>query len=371
MRSSSAKLALGVAAWAAFIAAAFFVLQSEQQLAARRSAVRGFDVVARETSAALVSVRAAQQGYVAPGQGLQFWMSRVEALLNSAATRIDELAKIAVSDEARAALTEATDTLVDVRAIDERARQYLTGDQALMAADVVFSEGGESALIAGRQIEAARLAEYVAFDASEAGSRRQQVYAVSAAIGFAALVIAVLMLGPTRTSAASQVEPLVRAVPESDVPAANAVAVSAARHEAVVPPAPRVAPDLPREAVPVLTAAAELCQELNRARDTDELTRLLGRAAEVLDASGLVVWVGVPGAATLRPVLAHGYSPHALARMPHVPRTGDNAAAAAFRTGKLQIVLDATRDGQRSTRCTDADAERLHRRADSRDQERW
>ena len=45
----------------------------------------------------------------------------------------------------------------------------------------------------------------------------------------------------------------------------------------------------------------------------------------------------------LRPVLAHGYSPQALARMPHVPRTGDNAAATAFRTGKLQIVL--TRPG--------------------------
>jgi GAF domain-containing protein len=40
----------------------------------------------------------------------------------------------------------------------------------------------------------------------------------------------------------------------------------------------------------------------------------------------------------LRPVLAHGYSPQTLARMPSVPRTANNAAAAAYRTSALQIV---------------------------------
>lgn len=347
MRSSAAKLASGVAAWVAFGAVAFFVLQSEQQLTARRSAVRGFDVVARETSAALTSLRAAQQGYVAPGQGFSFWMSRVDTLLDSAATRIDELAKVAATDAGRSALNEATDTLGDVRAIDARARQYLTSNQALMAADVVFSEGGESALIAARQVEAARHAEYGAFDASEAETRRRQVYAAGGASGFAALVIALLMFSPSRPRAASPLEDRTSAVPPSTaVHDANVGAGTMVRTDPVVPASLPVAPDLPREAVPVLTAAAELCQELNRARDLDELTRLLGRAAEVLDASGLVVWVGAPGAATLRPVLAHGYSPHALARMPHVPRSGDNAAAAAFRTGKLQIVL--TRPGMAS-----------------------
>ena len=55
------------------------------------------------------------------------------------------------------------------------------------------------------------------------------------------------------------------------------------------------------------------------------------------------MWVSDPGGSSLRPVLAHGYSPQALARMPHVARSGDNAAAAAYRTGLLQIVL--TRPG--------------------------
>ena len=66
---------------------------------------------------------------------------------------------------------------------------------------------------------------------------------------------------------------------------------------------------------------------------------LLGKAAEVMDASGIVVWLGSTAGADLRPVLAHGYSAAALARMPAVPRSGDNAAAAAYRSGVLQIVM--------------------------------
>jgi hypothetical protein len=58
-----------------------------------------------------------------------------------------------------------------------------------------------------------------------------------------------------------------------------------------------------------------------------------------MDASGLVVWLGSTAGADLRPVLAHGYPARALAQMAAVPRSADNAAAAAYRSGKFQIVL--------------------------------
>jgi hypothetical protein len=58
-----------------------------------------------------------------------------------------------------------------------------------------------------------------------------------------------------------------------------------------------------------------------------------------MDASGLVVWLGNVGGADLRPVLAHGYPSGTLAQMPAVPRTADNAAAAAYRSGRFQIVM--------------------------------
>jgi hypothetical protein len=109
--------------------------------------------------------------------------------------------------------------------------------------------------------------------------------------------------------------------------------------QAVSEPAPpRVTHELPRESMPILKAAVDVCTELNRARDFDDLNKLLGHAANVIEASGLIVWVGSAAGASLRPVLAHGYSAQALARMPPVARSDDNAAAAAFRTGELQIV---------------------------------
>ena len=92
------------------------------------------------------------------------------------------------------------------------------------------------------------------------------------------------------------------------------------------------------EAVTFKSIAA-LATEFGRVRDVDDLKRLLGRAADAMDASGLMVWVGTPAGGDLRAVLSHGYSAEVLARIPPVPRTADNAAAAAFRSAKLQIVV--------------------------------
>jgi hypothetical protein len=89
----------------------------------------------------------------------------------------------------------------------------------------------------------------------------------------------------------------------------------------------------------VLKAAADLATDFGRVRDSDELARLLARCADMMDASGLVVWAGNAAGGDLQPVLAHGYSAESLARLPAVPRSGDNAAAAAYRTGSMQIVL--------------------------------
>ncbi len=332
----------GVVAWMAFGAAAYFVVQSEQHLTSRRDGVRTFDVVAREASGSLSSLRTAQQAYVAAGQGPLFWMSKVDSLLDSAAARVEELRRIATAADAQKSLSDAAAAINDLRGIDKRSRQYLQTDQALMAADVVFSEGGETAATAGRQIEAARQTEYLAWDAEEAALRRQQLYAAGGATGLAAIIIGLLMLVPAPRESADAAQPgtAPERAPEEPVEqrAAELLSLRTVRTE----PLP-VSSDLPRETVPILQATVELCTELNRVHDLDDLTRLLGRAAQIMDASGIVVWVGSPTGSSLRPVLAHGYSPQALSRMPHVPRSGDNAAAAAYRTGALQIVL--TRPG--------------------------
>jgi hypothetical protein len=322
MRSLAARLTLSAAAWIALGAAAIFIIQSEQRLAERLAAARAFDLHARETVDALADARAAQQAYVAAGQGVAFWMPRVGALVQETAGSVAGLREAAASGEARRVLGLAAVAITDFGSIDQRARDYIRTGESLMAGDVVFTEGAEAAANGIRQVEAARLAEREALDAEEARVRKLEASAAGGAAVFAALALALLAFAPG---------------------AANEARVSIA-------PAPQpqefseiVAHARPRGSAPALRAAAELCTEFGRVNDLPDLTRLLGRAANLMDASGLIVWLGSTSGADLRPVLAHGYSDVTLGKIPAVPRNADNAAAAAYRSGALQIVL--TRPG--------------------------
>jgi hypothetical protein len=73
-------------------------------------------------------------------------------------------------------------------------------------------------------------------------------------------------------------------------------------------------------------------------RDAEQLKALVHQAAALIDARGVIVWLGNTAGGDLRPVLAHGYKDATLSHLSSVPRTADNAAATAYRTGELQIV---------------------------------
>jgi hypothetical protein len=322
MRSLAARLTFSAAAWIALGGVAIFVIQSEQQVAVRHAAMRAFDLHARETVDALADARAAQQAYVAAGQGVAFWMPRVAALVQQSAGSVSSLREAAASAEARRVLGLAAVAITDFGSLDQRARDYIRSGESLMAGDVVFTGGGEAAANAARQIEAARLAEREAFDAEEARVRKIQASAAGGAAVFAALALAILAFAPAgREADAVAIAPAPQPMDVSEI----------------------VAHARPRGSAPALRAAAELCTEFGRVNDLPDLTRLLGRASNLMDASGLIVWIGSTSGADLRPVLAHGYSDTMLAKVPSVPRTADNAAAAAYRSGALQIVL--TRPG--------------------------
>jgi GAF domain-containing protein len=81
-----------------------------------------------------------------------------------------------------------------------------------------------------------------------------------------------------------------------------------------------------------------LCSDLARLGEPGELPSLLARAAEVLDARVLILWVGDAKGVELRPVLSHGYPAQALSRLAATPREADNATAAAWRHAALQVV---------------------------------
>lgn len=347
MRSRAARLTLGAVAVMLFGAAAFFLFTSEQTIAGQQDRLRAFDLRAREATDTFAELRAAQQAYVAAGQGIAFWMPKVASTAQAAANTVSELRAAAASTTGQSSLDDAAATLVEFGAVDKRARDYLTSGQELMAADVVFTEGGETAATVGRQVEAARLAEHQAFDASAAHLRRQEAAALAGAGIFGTLVMLVLALArPAAADAAPSLSlseprsPAVREasarVPPVRVPASLVDTGGLSLREA---PAVAAAPATAARAVPPLLTTAALCTDFGRVREFKELGPLVGRAAEVMEASGVVVWLGDTLGADLRPVLAHGYSDQTLARMPAVPRSGHNAAAAAYRTGVVQIVL--------------------------------
>lgn len=304
-------------------AAAFLLIRSERHIAERASALRAFDRHAREASDALAEARVAQHGYVAAGQGEAFWMSKVTAASEMVHTALVALGQGATPG-GRTAVGEATETTWEFGNIDKRVREYITSGQQLMAADVIFSEGSDAAATAGRQVETARLAEHQAFDRDLAEMRRRQVITIATAAGVCALVVLLLIpIRRTSTAAAARES-------NSSIPTAS---------PAVVRAAPAPAETTSPTAGKLFRAAADLATDFGRVRDLEELTRILSRAADLLDASGLMVWMGSATGGDLRPVLAHGYSSQMIARIPPVARSADNAAAAAYRSGTLQIVL--------------------------------
>jgi hypothetical protein len=311
----------GAAALVAVGAAAFFLFRTEQQIASLKSALRAFDVHTREATDALAELRVGQQAYVAEGQGVAFWMPKVATLHQSVTNTLTALGQSPVSGGTKTALDEAAATVAEFGNIDRRARDYINGGQQLMAADVIFAEGGDTAATAARQVETARLAEHQAFDVTEASLRENEALAASGAAGVAVLVVLLLIPRPRVSDGET---------------ADTGLSITS------IAPPPAVAP---AESVPasrnatVLKAAASLATDFGRVRDADEMTRLLGRAATLMDASGIVIWLGSTAGSSLQPILAHGYSPQAVGRMPPVPRSADNAAGAAYRTGKMQIVL--------------------------------
>jgi hypothetical protein len=387
MRSRAARLTVGAVALIVFGAAAFFVVRSEQQIGQLRGHGRAFDQQVREVTGLLADLRAAQQAYVAAGQGSTFWMPKVAATSDDARKSVAALRETATSADARASLDQGATSLDEFSTVDQRARDYLKSGQDLMAADVVFTEGSQTAAAVARQVETGRLAERQAIDASEADFRKQEALALLGAAIFGALVI--LLLGALRPS-----DPATRHIPLGRLASAASPGASASRlgnagdagnndleYARLLPPVSSARSDVrvntdervrsvrPRanaaDAVPVrqpaagqppppsappatsasrvtsslLTAAAELCTEFGRVRSSDELNALLGRAAGVLDARGVIVWLGSTSGGDLRPVLAHGYSAQMLQRMPSVSRSANNAAATAYRTGTPQLVL--------------------------------
>jgi CHASE3 domain sensor protein len=347
MKSRALRFALHALFVVLVVAAAYVVWQKETDNLASANASRAFDERARVVSRSFLEIKSAQPGYVAAGQGEDYWLSRVDALIAGAREGLTALEPLARVPQSRTEIDAALADLEDFEQMDRRAREYVRGGQRLLASDLIFSDGIEKMDGAVSAIDRARLAESTDAQDGIGIRRREQVLTAAGAAALAVLIVFVLAPLPKSESAGSA--PGEPAATHSRTSASIAPAHAPGKPAGSVPAAqpapprgvvPAVVPSAPRPSAPGVDLAgiAALCSDLTRVTDTRALPAALERAASLLNASGLVLWVADPDGRELAPVIAHGYPQNLVSRMGTIPRDAENATAAAFRTGLVQIV---------------------------------
>jgi CHASE3 domain sensor protein len=384
MHSRAARLILLFLFVGALITTAYLFWKSEALASSHAAAASAFDTSARTAQRALLDVRSDQRGYVSAGQGGDFWAAKVTQHLEGLRRSLAALRASSISPQAQASIDQALGLLDDFSKADKRAVEYTRRDQRLLASDVIFEDGLDLTEGTLALLEQARAAELSSRTASINEARRRGVFAVVAGAGAASLAVLLLLPVP----AAGRKDAMARGVseaaadPQVSAPKDGSTEGSSRPRrldqepdtvEAVVPPLtvqmPQVADaasdagaadgaknereDLQPGSVKTAAGAAiaqetvqtdfagiaALCGDLARIVDTRALPSLLDRAASLLDASGIVLWIADPDGRELNPIFAQGYPQQLVNRLGTIPRDAENATAAAFRTALLQTVM--------------------------------
>ncbi len=274
-------------------------------------------------TAALVDIGLAQNGYVALGGTGTPPEAIVVSLLRRFEQDAAELAVRAVSADAPGILESVTSEMAQLAGVDARAQDYARGGQTFLASDLLYGPAREHLAAAATHLRALRAAEATAVDAQRAAMRLDlwSGAAVAAAIAAAGLLL-LGFGGASKPRAADSTPEPVAAPPRATTPAHDTpIAAEAARTRVVLD----------------LTAAAAVCTDLARLETADALPDLLARAAAIIDARGLIVWMGA--GEQLFAAAAHGYDVRIVSRLAPIDRDASNATATAWRTGRAGTVV--------------------------------
>src|SRR6185436_18324943 len=196
MKSLTVRLTLLGLFVAAGGVTAFLFWQGEMRADEEIGSARAFEAAALAAGRDVLDLRAAQQSYVAAGQGDQFWMAKVAAAVPSLRDAIASLRKAATNATAATALDTAASALEDFNQTDHRAREQVRASQRLLASDLIYGSGLELTGAMSGAIDAARTGEGRARDEALAGIRRRQQFALGAAAAAALLVVMLLVPRP-------------------------------------------------------------------------------------------------------------------------------------------------------------------------------
>ena len=322
---------------------AYRVFLIEQQINTYHDADRAFSALAWELGLSLGDLRAAQQAYVAAGQDRAYWVEKVSLHLTDITTDLVRLVALSTTPGSGDALAEAGSAVESLARIDELAREHTATGEDLMASDLIFADGLELWTRAAEHLGIARIGERDAHDRLRQGQRNSQVVVLGAALGTNLLVAILLVTAgrrppAVRSDAVTESEPVAEAEPVADTEIPRSV--DNLSEPGLDAPAGRLSIDAStvQAVAPDLQTAADLCTDLARLADTNKLLDVLRRAADLLHAAGIIIWVRDETGEALRPAVGHGYSLDALARIGTIRCDGNNATAEAYRTAQLQIV---------------------------------
>ena len=328
MQRRSLRYGLVVLLFAAAAGAAGFAWDVNRRLgdltARDHAAAARFDALVQS----IARFDAAQQTFDLARESEADWFGRVRRLL----TRIESEASglRGASESAAAARTFSDVTTRVVSAVQKAEENFLAGHD-LMAADLVQDEGRPGADAMRAAILEWRAAEAGATETTRALLFQQLWSVLGGTAAFWALGVLILAPRAAAPRPARRVLPVV-SEPAGEVP----LSLSLGRLSAELPP---VAPAPPPRAD--LDPAAALCTDIARADTAAALEALLERAAGVLDAAGIVVWLKGPGD-ELVPAMVHGYGPQAQSRIGSLPLADENLTTRAWHSRTLHA---STRGG--------------------------
>ena len=338
------------------LASGYWVALLDREIGEGRSGEREFAESAWKVAASLAELRASQLAYIAADADRAFQAEQIAAHTDAVVAGLAELTRLASASGASRAIEAASEAVGDLQGVDAASREHVAAGETDQAGDLLLADGTELAAEAAGHVARALGLERTTREAAGARQAATQAQAFFLAIGGGVLAALLMLFAALRRARAG----------EGDVGAAPAAALGV---ESGMQPAtgsslldltltaeaeedlsPASAADVPAPE-PIareldLPAAAVICTDLGSLASAADLPDLLGRAAELLNASGMIVWVNDGSGEALRPAVCHGYSQAMLARLGAIPHDSENATASAFREGRMHVVpADSTGSG--------------------------
>jgi hypothetical protein len=265
----------------------------------------------------LAELGLAQTGYLGPSEDPTVWFDRFTMLVADISAATGEIGASLRSTDGTAALRALADQTASLAQSDAAARDSLLTGDAYTASRIIFGESRAGIVNMQNALATLRTAEAAALERERAAALAR----AGTLLGGVGLtwVVGVLVLAATGL-------PSRRTTMTPAVDAAPATASSDSSHSID------------------LEAAAGLCMEMARVETSDGIATLLGRAAGVIEAEQLTLWVGAGD--DLLAVMKHGKSSRPGAAGP-IRRSADHPAARAWRRAVLQtVVADGGSNGE-------------------------